>query len=266
MKSVINGNEKKVVSKHNSERYSPDINKRELDDAKMNKCFAERTKDLLKEKGLLQKDMCEYLNRSENDISKYLKNKKGLNSIPLREASLFAERLGCSTDYLIGKSDVRNYEYHSVAEKTGLSENALKILINENQNRKSGFDVSGDFVNNVNMLLENQDGIDFLTSLMEYVQHKTICEESFNKRIKKNKLEKYVGQCSSLIDSQLLNSNSVSLEDFSAIVRTTLSDKDLSGEDIENLYTHCMCLRYHGNDEVNAFKCQKKLSDYLESI
>ena len=82
----------------------------------------ERLRKLREEKGLSQKDLAKMFNVKDPTINRYEKGHRQPDTETLIKLSDFFE---CSTDYILGKSDMRNYEkekkekngYISVAEK-----------------------------------------------------------------------------------------------------------------------------------------------------
>lgn len=66
-----------------------------------------RIKPLREEKGLYQKDLAKLLNVSVPAIAQYESGKRDMSTESLKK---LAEHLEVSTDYLLGKSDIRNPE------------------------------------------------------------------------------------------------------------------------------------------------------------
>lgn len=86
-----------------------------------------KIEELRKKMGLSQEDLAKKLNMTQQRISAY---EKGKREPDLETLKLFADFFGVSTDYLLGKTDVRNIEqefnfaYHKETE--GLSEDEIK--------------------------------------------------------------------------------------------------------------------------------------------
>lgn len=86
-----------------------------------------RIEELRKKMGLSQEDLAKKLNMTQQRISAY---EKGKREPDLETLKLFADFFNVSTDYLLGKSDIRNIEedfkfaYHKETE--GLSEDEIK--------------------------------------------------------------------------------------------------------------------------------------------
>lgn len=86
-----------------------------------------KIEELRKKMGLSQEDLAKKLNMTQQRISAY---EKGKREPDLETLKLFAEFFGVSTDYLLGKTNIRNIEqefnfaYHKETE--GLSEDEIK--------------------------------------------------------------------------------------------------------------------------------------------
>lgn len=68
--------------------------------------FADRLKQLRSEKGLVQKDMAKFLNITTSAYGYYEQGKRNPDPKTLMKLSDF---FNVSVDYLLGKTDVRNY-------------------------------------------------------------------------------------------------------------------------------------------------------------
>lgn len=87
--------------------------------------FGERIKQLRIEHQWTQEYVCEKLNISSGALSRYETSMYEPKSLELVKD--FANLFGVSTDYLLGKSDIRNteefkYAYHRPKEAEGLSD------------------------------------------------------------------------------------------------------------------------------------------------
>lgn len=86
-----------------------------------------KIEELRKKMGLSQEDLAKKLNMTQQRISAY---EKGKREPDLETLKLFADFFNVSTDYLLGKTDIRNIEedfkfaYHKETE--GLSEDEIK--------------------------------------------------------------------------------------------------------------------------------------------
>lgn len=83
-------------------------------------------------KGLSQEELGKLVNKSKNNISQYELSKREPDNATLQ---LFAEIFGCSTDYLLGRTDVRSPEspkietkaYHNI-DTSGLTEEDIAYI------------------------------------------------------------------------------------------------------------------------------------------
>ena len=66
-----------------------------------------RLKFLREEKGLFQKDIAKLLNVSVPAVNQYESGKRDMSTETVVK---LAEHFGVSTDFLLGKSDIRNYD------------------------------------------------------------------------------------------------------------------------------------------------------------
>lgn len=66
-----------------------------------------RLKLLREEKGLYQKDIAKLLNVSVASVNQYESGKRDMSTATVL---ILAEYFNVSTDYLLGKSDIRNYD------------------------------------------------------------------------------------------------------------------------------------------------------------
>ncbi len=98
--------------------------------------FGERIKKLRIENQWTQEYVCEKLKISSGALSRYETSMYEPKSLDLIKD--FANLFGVSTDYLLGKTDVRNYNdiekefrfaYHREIENCGLTEDEIKDAI-----------------------------------------------------------------------------------------------------------------------------------------
>lgn len=85
----------------------------------------ERLKILRKKKGLLQKDIAEYLGISRTT---YVKWENGLHEPAFNEIEKLADYFNVSVDYLLGRSDIPNAANPAVANKDTLSQKKKDII------------------------------------------------------------------------------------------------------------------------------------------
>lgn len=82
-----------------------------------------RIKELRLEKNMLQSDVAKLVNKSERMIGFYENGERDPNTKTLAK---LAEIFNCSIDYLLGKSDIRNFEFAYHKETEGLSNEDIK--------------------------------------------------------------------------------------------------------------------------------------------
>ena len=90
--------------------------------------LSDRYTDLRLEKGLSQTELAAALDCNKQYISKF---EDGSRSLSLAMLEKYADFFGVSTDYLLGRTDVKtiNADLAATCNYTGLSEEAIKILI-----------------------------------------------------------------------------------------------------------------------------------------
>ena len=87
--------------------------------------FSIRFNELLEEKGYTQKNFSKDTGISTGSISKF---RNGV-SIPKRDTlEIISNMLDVSSNYLLGKSDVTEYNLEDINKKTGLSQKAIEQL------------------------------------------------------------------------------------------------------------------------------------------
>ena len=89
-----------------------------------------RLKQLREEKGLLQNDLAKYLGVSIPAIGYYESGKRDMSTDTVL---LLSEYFNVSTDYLLGKSDIRNPEKTNLDEMDIAFASGIKGLNKENQ-------------------------------------------------------------------------------------------------------------------------------------
>ena len=83
-------------------------------------------KKRIKEQGYTQADFAEEVGIGLSSLKKYM---NGENAYTYEIMELFANKLDCSYDYLLGLSKSPTREYHEIAEQTRLSEVAIKKIV-----------------------------------------------------------------------------------------------------------------------------------------
>lgn len=95
----------------------------------------ERLTQLRKETGLNQRDFAADVGFSQ---SKYNKWENGINEPEYDSLCLLADRLGVTTDYLLGRSDGRSHEHMAFVDAYALSDQAAEILRNYKETELNG--------------------------------------------------------------------------------------------------------------------------------
>lgn len=80
----------------------------------------------IKEKGYTQEQFADEVGIGFSSLKKYI---RGENAYNYEIMELFAQKLECSYDYLLGLSKSPIKEHHEIAEQTRLSENAISKII-----------------------------------------------------------------------------------------------------------------------------------------
>ena len=114
--------------------------------------FAERLKQLRKQKGVSQETLGKELIVSKAAISYY---EKGERAPDIDTLNIIANYFGVSADYLLGRTDEKtaDTDLQGVLNYTGLSEQSVNII------------TSGDNATVINQLLETDSFPDFLKNL-----------------------------------------------------------------------------------------------------
>lgn len=89
-----------------------------------------RIKQLRTEKGLLQSDVAKYIDKSERIVGFYENGKRDPNTDTLIKLS---ELFNVSVDYILGKSDIRNFDEINIDKIDIEFANGIKRLSSENQ-------------------------------------------------------------------------------------------------------------------------------------
>lgn len=97
-------------------------------------------------------------------------DKKAFNAISLTQLTSICEEFGCSISFLFGEYNYRDYDNKFICEKTGLCENAIKKLIDQNS-RPNHY-----FIDSLNILLLSQNFDNALSHIPQYMQAVKIVE------------------------------------------------------------------------------------------
>jgi len=75
-----------------------------------------------------QKDLADYLGKSRQAVSYYC---CGGSAPDLETLAKIADYFGCTTDYLLGRTNVMGFDvgFRAICDKTGLSERSVEALI-----------------------------------------------------------------------------------------------------------------------------------------
>ena len=103
------------------------MNNTENPNESLNQIIGKRIRNVIKLKGLTQKEVAEQIFYQENSFSEMLSGKKGISKENLVKLS---EILGCSTDYFLGLNDFpsKNPLVPDIADYTGLTDFAIESL------------------------------------------------------------------------------------------------------------------------------------------
>lgn len=153
-------------------KYPDDIKKMLL-------CFSLKINDLLFEKGISQEEFSNMTKIGQTSISKY----RNGTALPKQEnIDIIAKALGVSSEYLVGKSETKDYSYKQLNKLFGFNDDTINNL-------SSCF--NKEYLNNI--FNGDVDSINyFLERLKNYVDAKSEYEketESLNKAWDKNKVD-----------------------------------------------------------------------------
>ena len=104
----------------------------------------------IKEKGYTREQFADMCGIPEETLKKYLSK----DDYPTRWLKVFADKLDCTYDYLLGKSKVPERKYKDARSETGLSIQAI-------DNIKS---LSDDKMQTLNMVLEDEEILSYIDS------------------------------------------------------------------------------------------------------
>ena len=159
--------------------------------------FSIRFNELLEEKGYTQKNFSKDTGISTGSISKF---RNGV-SIPKRDTlEIISNMLDVSSNYLLGKSDVTEYNLEDINKKTGLSQKAIEQLyklqhdysvledinIDITEKRKTSKTYMDELTILSLMIEDNANLIDLLCYIKQYI-NKCKDLENFEKSYKKKK-------------------------------------------------------------------------------
>lgn len=142
-------------------------------------CFSLKINDLLFEKGISQEDFSNMTKIGQTSISRY----RNGTALPKQEnIDAIAKALGVSSEYLVGKSETKDYSYKQLNKLFGFNDDTINNL-------SSCF--NKEYLNN--MFSGDLDAINyFLERLKNYVDAKNEYKketESLNKAWDKNKVD-----------------------------------------------------------------------------
>lgn len=110
--------------------------------------FSKRLKEIRKKSGLSQEKLAKELEISKSALSYYENGERIPDIVFLDKVCIY---YNVSLDYLMGYSDAMNPEKASIVDRTGLSEEAVNILIEE-------FDNDNDYLSNIlDKLIKSKD-------------------------------------------------------------------------------------------------------------
>ena len=121
----------------------------------------------IKEKGYTREQFADICGIPEETLKKYLSK----DDYPTRWLKVFADKLDCTYDFLLGKSKVPERKYRDARNETGLSIQAI-------ENLKKCNDVERD---TVNVFLENKD---LFNSMHMYLNANKEINDAFQESVK----------------------------------------------------------------------------------
>lgn len=129
--------------------------------------FAKAIRQLMEEQGITQDTLAKGTGRSRQTVSQYV---NGIGEPGYETLEKIADYFGVSTDYLLGRSDIKTVDTsaQAVIEYTGLSEENVITL----HNMVSHADCPAVSVKNGNVILDgNKPFIDCLNDLLDALYH-----------------------------------------------------------------------------------------------
>lgn len=154
----------------------------------------------MREKGYTRAKFAEICDINEETLKKYLRK----DDYPTRWLKVFADKLDCTYDYLLGKSEVPEREYQDMRNETGLSICAIDEL--KKYKKINKIDV-------VNCLLENSN---FMISLITYIdmpeEFKSCYKNYVEESIRNANLNEYDIKLGKLVDIEFNYRHDILLE------------------------------------------------------
>lgn len=97
--------------------------------------FATRFRDMVEEKKINQSELGDAINKKRQSISQYM---WGISQPNFENLVILADKLGTTTDYLLGRTDDPNV-HQSVVDDTGLTSDSIKTLRGLKGMQKKGY-------------------------------------------------------------------------------------------------------------------------------
>lgn len=128
----------------------------------MREQFGDRLKQLRSKKDLTQEELAKIFNTGKASISHYESNRRMPDAITIEK---FADFFNVSVDYLLGRTDMRNYELldkhwekveptlEDIMSKISLDKDLLEKLLAKNKNKDSILNFLNS--NNFNLIIQN---------------------------------------------------------------------------------------------------------------
>jgi len=207
-------------------------NLKSKEEQKMKGTFADRLEDLIKANKTTSDMVSKSTGIAKGTMSNYLNAKTSPKALELKK---LADHFNVSTDFLLGRNDVKtvDIDIQAIHEKTGLSDKSIEALMHENQ-------YNGTYI--LNQLLESND----FWALLSYINilkfdfiNKLIFEQEQNENNEiNNKLnirvgaERIFGDPVPLLPDEFYLFQEIQIkEDFITLIRklneAKLRDKDL---------------------------------------
>ena len=274
-------NKSKITSKSEAEKVVADFNQEEKIRERRRKVI-KRINDLMESAGLVseskdgkrkfyQAGFQEAFGINRSTTSLYYNLKK---DVPIETLlKIFNhEKINCSLDYLLLKSDAVNYAFDDVIKRTGLSEEAIDVLID----KKNEFgDIGiGSFTDTLNYLIT--EGGALIEAIVNFRDSLSFIKDSRKRLVDRYDLsEEIVSEALELYGGLFLMDPSVEIEVFSSFLNRTNASAVLSGEkprerqlndeEIFSLYEYCKRVTFT-NIRAAKLECNEQLIKFLTAI
>lgn len=119
---------------------------------------------LRNEKKLNQETIADIIGIARETYGKY---EKGSSVVPSDILEKISDYFGVSTDYILGRTKYKTASNDLIGNLTGLNDSAVKVLVNDHSKKnQTGI---GHIVDCINFLLSNEDGIELIDDIFNYL-------------------------------------------------------------------------------------------------